>query len=115
MVRLVRVFRERKKPIIHVVRIYLADGSNVDLCRRKLIIEGKKALVPGSDGVELMNELKPSKDVRLNANLLLSGRLQEIGLNEWVVYKPRWGAFYKTPLEEHLHNLKVNTLIFLWV
>jgi nicotinamidase-related amidase len=27
------------------------------------------------------------------------------------MYKPRWGAFYGTPLEEHLRSLGVNTVI----
>jgi len=26
--------------------------------------------------------------------------------------KPRWGAFYKTPLENHLRELRVSTLVF---
>ena len=28
------------------------------------------------------------------------------------MYKPRWGAFYATPLEEHLRALGVDTLVF---
>jgi nicotinamidase-related amidase len=27
------------------------------------------------------------------------------------MYKPRWGAFFKTPLEKHLHNLDINTIV----
>ena len=27
------------------------------------------------------------------------------------MYKPRWGAFYDTLLEEHLHNLGINTVV----
>jgi isochorismate hydrolase len=31
---------------------------------------------------------------------------------EWIMYKPRWGAFYNTLLEKHLlHNLDVNTVV----
>jgi nicotinamidase-related amidase len=30
---------------------------------------------------------------------------------EWIIYKPRWGAFYKTTLEGHLHELGVNTVV----
>jgi nicotinamidase-related amidase len=29
---------------------------------------------------------------------------------EWIIYKPRWGAFYNTKLERHLQNLDVNTV-----
>jgi len=27
------------------------------------------------------------------------------------MYKSRWGAFYKTALEKHLHNLGINTVV----
>ncbi len=29
-----------------------------------------------------------------------------------VIYKPRWGAFYETPLEAHLRDRRVSTLVF---
>ena len=48
------------------------DGSNVDLCRKHDIENGKQVVIVGSDGAELMNELKPSHRVRLHSNLLLS-------------------------------------------
>jgi nicotinamidase-related amidase len=94
-----------------VIRLYHADGSNVDLCRRQAVENGKQVVIAGSDGAELMNELKPSHRVRLNSNLLLSGQLQQVGPMEWIIYKPRWGAFYKTLLEKHLHNLGINTVV----
>ena len=68
-------------------------------------------VIPGSDGAEFMDELKPSSAIRLDSSLLLSGHLQQIGTMEWIMYKPRWGAFYNTLLEKHLHNLDVNTVV----
>jgi hypothetical protein len=53
--------------IIHVIRLYNADGSNADLCRRKSIESGKQLVTPETDGAELMDELKPSPDIRLNS------------------------------------------------
>jgi nicotinamidase-related amidase len=41
----------------------------------------------------------------------LGGRLQLLGSNELVMYKPRWGAFYQTSLEAQLRALDVNTLV----
>jgi len=108
---LLQAFRNQQKPIIHVVRLYLPDGSNADLCRRKDIKQGKRMVVPGSDGAELMAELKPSPEVKLDAEKLLSGQLQLLGPQEWLMYKPRWGAFFQTPLESHLHNLAINTIV----
>ena len=109
--RLVQVYRERDYPIIHIIRLYHADGSNVDLCRRRSIENGKQVVIPGSDGAEPMDELKPSSDIRLDSTLLLSGHLQQIGTMEWIMYKPRWGAFYNTLLEKHLHDLGANTVV----
>jgi nicotinamidase-related amidase len=111
MQRLVRAFRDRGKPMVHVVRLYLPDGSNVDLCRRRAVQAGKRLVAPGTDGAEIMNELKPGPEVRLDADRLLAGRFQAIGPREWIMYKPRWGAFYQTPLEEHLRGLGVNTIV----
>src|SRR5918912_1836410 len=93
MKRLVQGYREVGLPIVHVIRLYHKDGSNVDLCRRHAIESGKQMVISGSDGAELMDELKPSPTIRLNPDLLLSGNLQQIGPSEWIMYKPRWGAF----------------------
>jgi nicotinamidase-related amidase len=108
---LVQLFRERQKPIVHVVRLYLANGSNADPCRRQSIEGGKRAIVPGSEGAELLEELKPAPDTKLDAERLLLGELQAIGPEEWVIYKPRWGAFFHTPLEQQLRSLGVNTIV----
>ncbi len=109
--KLVRFYRERELPIIHVVRLYLPNGSNVDLCRRHLLKEGKRIVIPGTEGAELMDELKPSSNIKLDSNRLLAGEFQEISAKEWILYKPRWGAFYATPLELHLRNLGINTVV----
>jgi nicotinamidase-related amidase len=53
--RLAQVYRGQGYPIIHIIRLYHADGSNVDLCRRQAIENGKQVVIPGSDGAELMN------------------------------------------------------------
>jgi len=38
---LLDLYRENKKPIVHIIRIYKDDASNVDLCRRELVENGK--------------------------------------------------------------------------
>ncbi len=111
MGRLVEAFRRAGRPVIHVVRLYLPDGSNADLCRREALERGERIVLPGSDGAELLDELKPSPAARLAAERLLAGELQELGANEWAMHKPRWGAFYLTPLEEHLRGLGVDTVV----
>jgi nicotinamidase-related amidase len=105
-------FRQAGLPIIHMVRLYKEDGSNVDLCRRGLVESGTMTFKPGTPGCELARELLPQPNIRLDAALLLSGRVQSLGPKEAVMYKPRWGAFFKTPLEDHLRQLGVTTLAF---
>lgn len=108
---LVQAFRAAQKPIVHVVRLYLPDGSNVDACRRRTIELGMRILVPESEGAELVEELKPARGIKLDSANLLQGKLQLISAKEWIMYKPRWGAFYRTPLETHLHDLDINTIV----
>ncbi|MCP4351680.1 MAG: cysteine hydrolase [Desulfobacterales bacterium] len=112
MKRLLQKYRQAALPIIHIVRLYLPDGSNADICRREMIESGKRIVCPGTIGAELVEDLKPSKNHRLDSELLLKGKVQDWGNNEYVICKPRWGAFFKTPLEEHLKNLDINTLVF---
>lgn len=107
---LVQGFRQSNKPIIHVVRIYLPDGSNVDLCRKQEIKNGKQVALPGCDGVELVDELMKTA-ITLDVDRLIAGAFQSIGHHEWIMYKPRWGAFYQTSLEKHLREQSVNTLV----
>lgn len=112
MTRLLGAYRQKGLLIIHVVRLYRRDGSNVDLCRRQAIEQGKQVAAPETQGAELVTELKPDSAVKLYANELLSGKLQQIGANEFVMYKPRWGAFYQTPLEDFLKARDKDTVVF---
>ena len=81
MRQVLHVFRLAGKPIIHAIRIYNPDGSNVDLCRRRAVAElGNKLVIAGTQGAELVDELKPSpppssSKTRLNTELLLKGKL----------------------------------------
>jgi len=111
MRRLVEAFRSRREPIVHVVRLYEADGSNVDRCRRADVEAGADIVRPGTDGSELVAELKPSTEMRLDADRLLAGEFQGIGPGEHVLYKPRWGAFYRTGLTDFLETRSVDTVV----
>ncbi|MCH8921313.1 MAG: cysteine hydrolase [Chloroflexi bacterium] len=110
--RLLHAFRTVRMHVVHMVRLYKEDGSNVDLCRRSMVESGAAILRPDSSGAELAAELLPEPSTRLDAELLLSGGTQQIASREVIVYKPRWGAFYGTPLEAHLRELGVSSLAF---
>jgi nicotinamidase-related amidase len=111
MAKLVKAFREHGLPIVHVVRLYQPDGSNADLVRRRLIEQGARIAAPGSAGSQIATELLPDV-VDLDHELLLSGGVQRIGAAEHVIYKPRWGAFYRTSLEQHLRENGTDTVVF---
>ncbi len=112
MQKLVEAFRRAGRPVVHVVRLYKRDGSNVDLCRRSAVEEGATLVCPGTAGAEIAPPLVPAEEPKLDADLLLSGVLQPLGPSEWAMYKPRWGAFFGTSLEQHLRNLGVTSLVF---
>jgi nicotinamidase-related amidase len=111
MARLASEFRDRELPIVHVVRLYRRDGSNADMVRKLAIEQGARMAVPGSAGSQIATELLPNP-VELDHELLLSGELQHVGPREHVMYKPRWGAFYQTKLEQHLRDTGSDTLVF---
>ncbi|HEX4390133.1 MAG TPA: isochorismatase family cysteine hydrolase [Mycobacterium sp.] len=111
MARLASEFRDRELPIVHVVRLYRRDGSNADMVRKLAIEQGARMAVPGSAGSQIAAELLPNP-VELDHELLLGGELQHVGPREHVMYKPRWGAFYQTKLEQHLRDTGSDTLVF---
>ncbi len=109
---LAQAFREAGRPIVHIVRLYEPDGSNVDLCRRRAVRDGARILATGAPGSQLAVELAPVSDLTLDGPLLLAGGVQHMGPGETAIYKPRWGAFYHTPLEDHLREQGVTTIAF---
>lgn len=111
MRRVVTAFRRRGRPVVHVVRLYLPDGSNVDLPRRREVEEGARYGVPGTPGSQLVEALRPAPETQLDPALLLSGGLQQLGPDEWAMYKPRWGAFFETPLRSHLRELGIDSVV----
>ena len=100
------------RTIVDALRIYKPDGSNVDLCRRDIVERGARIVSPGTSGVELADGLTEVPRPVLDADLLLSGRFQQLGVCEWMMYKPRWGAFFETHLESHMRSLGVTSLVF---
>ncbi|MFF2480956.1 cysteine hydrolase family protein [Paenibacillus sp. NPDC058071] len=113
MKRILDACRSRQIPILHVIRLYKADGTNADICRRERIEAGGQIVTPGSSGADLVEIIKPENGDKLNEEQLLEGAMQLIADQEWVMYKPRWGAFYQTHLEEFLRKKNIDTLLFI--
>ncbi|MCK9893360.1 isochorismatase family cysteine hydrolase [Frankia sp. AgB32] len=102
MASVVAGFRAAGLPIVHVVRLYQADGSNAEACRRPLLRSGEPLVRPGTPGSQLRAELHPRPPFTLDHAALLAGRFQPVGTSERVLYKPRWGAFFGTGLDAWL-------------
>lgn len=107
---LVAAFRAAARPIVHVVRLYVRGGSDVDLPRRKAIEGGDRIVAPGSDGAEVAAGVLPGS-VRLDAELLLRRGMQQVGQREFVLFKPRWSAFFRTDLEQWLRDNGCDTVL----
>ena len=108
---LLSAYRKCGLPVIHIVRLYVPDGSNVDLCRKKSVESGIAMVAPHAAGAEIVPDLKPDPNAELDADLLLEGGIQSWASKEFVIYKPRWGAFFQTPLHSHLSTLGTDTLV----
>lgn len=102
-------FRSAGRPIVHVVRLY--QGSDVDLVRRSTIESGAQVVSPGTSGSQLAPALRVPGAVDLDPARLLAGQAQELAPGEVAIFKPRWSAFYRTLLHEHLAGLGVDTLV----
>ena len=85
-------FRRLQLPVFHVVREYRADGSDVEIARLDSFLAGKRCVVPGTEGCEIVDELKPVE-------------------GEYRVVKNRYSAFLNTELDFMLRRLGVRNLV----
>ncbi len=106
---LLAAYRRAGRPVVHVVRLY--DGDDVDLPRRSAIAAGAPIVVPGSPGSQIVPELLPDPLAQLDSAALLAGNLQNLAPGEWAMWKPRWNAFHRTPLDRLLQELDVTTVV----
>ena len=110
MARLAQIFRRAGRPIVHVIRLYRPGGSDVDSVRRSAVESGARIVAPDTVGAQIPAQLLP-RPVDLDCPALLSGRLQPVGPSEVILYKPRWSAFHRTRLDDHLRDLDVTTVV----
>jgi nicotinamidase-related amidase len=104
-------FRAAARPIVHVVRLYAADGGNADACRKSLIADGARIAAPGSAGADLVAELKIDPSKSMDSAALLRGDAQLVAPGEWLLYKSRWSAFHRTRLPSMVEDLGVDTVV----
>jgi nicotinamidase-related amidase len=73
-------------------------------------------VAPGSAGSGLIAGIAGSGSAdegptAVDADLLLNQGVQQLGENEIVLFKPRWGAFYRTGLQTWLAERGVDTVV----
>ena len=83
--------REWGLPVIFVTRIYREDGSDVELGRKAVWEAGGRPLSPGSTG-----PLSPEMPEAFGE-----------GPGDYHIVKPRFSAFFQTPLDLLLRRLKI--------
>ena len=93
--RVISACRAAGVPVIFINRAYRADGSDVELTRRQVWARGGKPLTPGSTG-PLSVENPPE-----------FGRAS----GDYEIIKPRYSAFFQTPLDLLLRRLGVDTVV----
>jgi nicotinamidase-related amidase len=107
---LIHNFRKMERPIFHAVRLYLEDGSNAERCRRLRVRGGTSIARPGTNGARPLDAVQPDTEPD-KSSTLLTGEYVPLGVCEWLFYKSRWSAFYRTGLEERLRALRVDTVV----
>lgn len=111
LAQLADIFRRRKRPVVHVIRLYATDGSNVDLCRRERIRQGVHVVSPYSKGAGIVPDLLPIGASQPDSGLLLSGNIVPLDNQDVALYKPRWGAFFQTHLHDFLYEQGIDSLV----
>jgi nicotinamidase-related amidase len=85
------VFRNKRHPVFHILRVHRRDGSDVEITRQELFRKHPFA-VEGTHGAAVIEELTP-----------LPG--------EYVIPKIRMSAFIGTELDLMLRNIGVEELV----
>ena len=95
IVQLVEFFRQHNRPVIWTIHVH--QGNDIGLLGPMWPATGPhsptKALVKGTPGVEMINELPAPAP------------------NELVIEKRRYSAFFQTDLELNLRNMGIDTLV----
>ncbi|MBN2027230.1 MAG: cysteine hydrolase [Actinobacteria bacterium] len=111
----IEIFRAAGLPVVHVVRLYKEDASNVDPCRKWQFEQGElRTVIPGTWGSQLVASTNPT-GAELDAEALLAGDVQELTPTEFVIYKPRFSAFHATPLDDFLSARGIDSLVIVGI
>ena len=91
IVKVLEHFRKKGHPVFHLVREYREDGSDIEQFRYRDFVAGKKYVVPGTPGCEIVKELTPVE-------------------REYRIVKNRFSGFMNTELDFILRRLTITDL-----
>ena len=115
VVEAIEIFRRAGLPVVHVVRLFKEDGSNVDPCRRwQVEKQVLRVVILGTWGSQLVASTNPG-GAELDAEALLAGQIQELAPLEYVIYKPRFSAFHGTQLEAFLRDRGIDSVVIVGI
>ena len=90
--RLLDFFRANRFPVFHVTREYRADGSDVEITRRRAFLGGNRYVVAGTKGCDIVECLAP-----------VAG--------EYRIVKKRFSGFMNTELDFLLRSIGATHLV----
>lgn len=90
IIKLLKVCRELKIPVFHIVREHRRDGSDVEIIRKEIFLIHPFA-VSGTPGASIIKDIIPLPE-------------------EYIIKKVRMSAFIATDLDLILKTLKINTI-----
>ncbi len=80
IVYVLKTFREKGRPVFHLVREYRADGSDVEAFRYQEFVDGTPCAISQTTGCDIVKELQPQK-------------------HEYRIVKKRFSGFMNTELD----------------
>jgi nicotinamidase-related amidase len=89
--RVLDLFRKKRLPVVHVLRVHRPDGSDVEIMRQEIFCRTPFA-VEGTEGAEVIGDLAPVK-------------------GEFILKKVRMSAFLSTDLDLLLRSIGVDTVV----
>lgn len=92
IVTVLNTFREKQRPVFHIVREYREDGSDIEAFRYNEFMERQKFGVPGTAGCKIVTQLTPEE-------------------NEYRIVKNRFSGFMNTELDFMLQRLSISTIV----
>lgn len=84
--------RDHKIPVIHVIRYYRSDGSDVEITRYDGFVKAGGVVVRGTKGAEIVKELKPIP-------------------GEYLIEKKRYSAFFQSETDNLLKRIGVDQIV----